>query len=258
MLRKLIVGVIVANFVFMLVGVLTTFDRNQSGIAVAAGNNTASFGVGASVPQFLEVNAVLRTVTYNTTTGVYDIDWNSSPSSLDFGTLAEVNNTATGAFYYMAGANGYAVVMYPVSSGRAFTIQETGTVLTNGGGATIPSAAYVMTPDYQTQDLLGTVAQGSMPAGASLATPRSAVGTSSTVYTSDASGTAKAVRAFLAITGPDSSGYIRNYAQGHNGSAGVGAAQYYQGNGQNNWQPVTKNQPSGSYTGSVTFTVNLQ
>lgn len=254
MLKKLIIGIIMVNFVFMLVGVLTTIERTDNGIAVAA--NTATFGVGATVPSYLEINAILRTVAYNATTSSYDIDWGSSPSSLDFGTLVEVNN-AQGVFSHMAGANAYAVVMYPTTAGRAYTILEEGGTLQNGSGDTIPNAAYVMTPDYQQLDTLGGVAQGAMPFGASLASPQSAVGTR-TVYTSDTNGGTRAIRAFLAITGPDSSGNIMNYSQGHNAGTGVGTAQYYQQGEVGSWQPVTRDQPSGSYSGSVTFTVNLQ
>jgi hypothetical protein len=255
MLRKLIITTIVVNFVFMLAGVLTTFDRSNMGIALA--NNTASFGTGATVPQFLEINAILRTVEWNATTGIYDINWQSSPNSLNYGTLVQVNYT-NGQFAYMAGDMAYAIIMYPITSGMPYDVKQSGTILSDGQGHTIPNAAYVMTPDYQGQDTIGGQQQGNMPNGASLAAPQSAVGNNHLVYTSDNDGTSKAVRAFLGIVGPDVNGNIRNYAQGYdiNGNP-QGAAQYYQGNGQNNWTPVTQNQPAGQYSGSVTVTVNL-
>jgi len=254
MLKKLIASITIASFVFMLAGPLTNSDRIET--TATAADNVATFTVDASVPQYLEINAILRTVEYDSQLGEYDINWDSSPSSLSFGTLVEVEDD-NGDFSYMAGSNAYAVVMYPITSGRAYTIVQTGSVLQDSQGNIIPNAAYVMKPDYQNQDLLGTAQQGSMPTGASLAAPQSAVGNNHAVYTSDASGTAKVIRAFLAITGPDANGNIMNYSRGHSGSSGVGVAQYYHGNGQTNWSPVTKNQPSGSYSGSVTFTINL-
>ncbi|MDD5291879.1 MAG: hypothetical protein PHY46_01665 [Candidatus Omnitrophica bacterium] len=254
MLKKLMVSIVVVSFVLMLAGPLTNYDRTET--TATAADNVATFSVDASIPQYLEINAILRTVEYDTELATYDINWDSSPSSLDFGTLVEVEDE-NGDFSYMAGANTYAVVMYPITSGRSYSIVQSGGVLQDAQGNTIPNAAYVMTPDYQNQDLLGTAAQGAMPIGASLAAPQSAVGNNHTVYTSDANGTAKVIRAFLAITGPDANGNIMNYTRGHSGDTGVGIAQYYHGNGKTNWSPVTKNQPSGSYSGSVTFTVNL-
>ena len=250
MLRKLIAGTIVVNFVFMLASVLTTSDLRTSGLALA--NTTATFGVGAVVPQFLEINADLYQLDDNG-----DIDWQSNPGSLDFGTLQEVTN-ASGALLYMAGENAYAVVMYPITSGHQYELAQTGTPLTNGAGDTIPNGAYVMTPDYQELDTMGGVAQGAMPGGAYLSPPISAVGNINPIYTSDTIGITVAVRSFLAITGPDVNGNIMNYAQGHNGDTGVGTAQYYHGNGvTGNWEPVTQSQPDGSYSGSVTYTLNL-
>ncbi|MDD5617883.1 MAG: hypothetical protein PHG69_02210, partial [Candidatus Omnitrophica bacterium] len=240
----------------MLAGVLSTFNHdNNADIALA--NGTAQFGVGAVAPQFLEINAILRTVEFNGTG--YDINWASTPTSLNFGTLVPVVNNVTGEFYYMTGSNAYAVVMYPVTSGRAYKIVQTGSDLSDGAGHTIVPGAYVMTPDYQYADTLGGVAQGAMPAGASLAAPQSAVdtGIGNDVYTSNTAGTSKAIRAFMAITGPDADGNIRNYSQGHNGATGVGTAQYYQQGTVGDWDPVTQDQYPASYSGSVTFTLNL-
>jgi len=260
MLRKLIVGTIVVNFVFMLAGVLTTFDHN-SNIGVALANTTATFGTGAQVDQFLAINAVLKTVEWNSTSGKYDINWNTNPGSLNYGTLVPVTNNQTGEFYYMAGANAYAVIMYPVSNaGSVYYLKQSGTVLQSAGGATIPDAAYVMTPDYQNLDQINGQNQGEMPGNAALAGPQSAVGNNHLIYTSDAAGSTRAVRAFLAITGPNEQGYIRNWSKGYNSSNPNPDGQwnwYHGGGGQNNWQPVLQSQPAGQYSGSVTVTVNL-
>lgn len=252
MLRKLIAGVIVVNFVFMLVSALTTSDLMTSEVAIA--DNTATFGVGAIVPDFLEINAVLHELDDDG-----EIIWTSNPQSLNFGTLQPVMNETT--VWFMESENAYAVVAYPVSSGRAYQLGETGTMLTNGAGDTIPDGAYVMTPDYQYLDEMGGGQQGAMPAGAYLSPPDSAVGINRVVYTSDASGTGKAIRAYLSIRGPDENGEIKNYREGHDGGTGVGQEQFYydpSNPGASNWEPVTQSQSGGSYSGSVTFTLNLQ
>ena len=252
MLRKLIVVTIVANFMFMLAGVLTTFDQGTRGIAVA--DNTANFAVGVNVPNFLEINADLYDLDESG-----DINWNSNPQSLNFGTLIEVRNETT--VWYMAGENAYAVVMLPVSSGRAYELTQTGTALTNGGGDAIPEGAYVVNPSYQYDDELGNEPQGAMPGGASCSPPVSAVGDNNPIYTSDANGTSRVIRSFLSITGPDENEEIKNYSGGYNGEQGVGEEQFYYdpaNPGASNWEPVTQNQAGGEYSGSVTFTLNLQ
>ena len=252
MLKKITAMIIIISFV-MSYSVFTGLD---TGSDVALAGNTVQYGVSAVMPQWLEINAILKTVDLDPLSGIYDINWNSNPASVDFGTLVPVTGPQ-GQFYYMTGTTAYAVIMYPATSGRAYKLNETGTNLTSAGGNTIVPEAYVMTHDYQWLDTIGSQQQGQMPAGASLAFPQSTVGNNKLVYTSDAAGTTKAIRSFLAITGPDTNGNIMNYSQGHNGAAGQGTAQYYQGNGQNNWLPVTMNQAAGTYTGSVTFTLNL-
>ena len=252
MLRKLIIIVVVVNFMFMLAGVLTTFDQGNRGIAVA--DNVANFGVGVNVPSFLEINADLYELDEE---GL--IDWESNPGSLNFGSLVEVRNETT--VWFMAGENAYAVVMFPVSSGRGYEITQTGTALTNGGGDAIPEGAYVMNPSYQYEDELGEEPQGAMPGGAFCSPPVSAVGNANPVYTSDGDGTAKAIRTFLSITGPDENEEIKNYAGGYNGDQGVGDEQFYYDPANPNasdWEPVTQSQPGGEYSGSVTYTLNLQ
>ncbi|MDD5005940.1 MAG: hypothetical protein PHS93_05505 [Candidatus Omnitrophica bacterium] len=252
MLRKLIIGVIAANFVFMLVGVLTTTDMNRSGI-VGANDSVASFGVGATVPQYLALNAHLYQL--HLVGNLTDIDWTTNVSSLNFGSLVEVRNATD--IWFMAGEKAYAVVMYPITSARPYTITETGSVLSDGLGHNIPNGAYVLNPSYQHQDELGAGhPQGAINGGV-VAPPKSAVGNNQLVYTSNSSGQTRAVRAFLAITGPDASGDIKNYSGGYDNQVGQGTVQYYWHNNVGGWVPVTQDQAAGSYSGSVTFTLNL-
>jgi len=244
MLRKLIVVAIVANFLIIMGSVFTSIDWRTNGSAIAD-NTTAIYSVGANVPEFLEINALLMPLDANG-----DPDWNHTASSIDFGTLEPIY--VNGSLSHLMGHDAYAAVMFPVTSGRRYQLVQSGTALEGGlsGNSTIPDGAYVMIPDYVAEDRIGNVTQGAFPTGATLHPPVSAVGVNHPIYTSNPAGTTKAIRAYLAIPSPDPD--IRNYSRGSQGGQGQGSAQIYDG-----WQPVTTNQESGDYDGSVTFTLNL-
>jgi len=254
MLRKLVIGVVIANLMLVLGGVITSNKSGELRFAEAQQNSTGPITVSAVVPEFLELNAKL----YKMKADGSDIDWDAgTQTTINFGTLKEVTNP-DGSFAYLASNTTYAMVMYPVSSGRPYFITQIGTPLTGPG--TPIDVAFVVSPDYQGKDILGGVQQGTCPGA--LGAPKSAAIGTNTIYTSDAQGKTKAIRAYLAVTGPDKNKEIANYSKGYDTSGNpVGTKQYYyDGNNSSNpgpWKPVTKEQKPGSYSGSVTFTLNL-
>jgi len=245
MIKKLIVLVMTVSFVFMLGGGLNTSNIKLSDIAKA--DTTVGWDVSAVVPSGLEITGSLFLL--KSIAGVVDIDWDSSPTSVDFGTLVPVTNVDD-EFLYMSGANAYAAVLVASTSGKKYSITQTGSDITSGGDK-IPAGAYILSPDYQEKDVLGTSEQGACPG--IVAAPKSAVGADQFIYTSDLAGKAKLIRAFLSIGGPDANGEIANYSQGHNGATGIGAKQLY----EDTWEPVTGDQPAGTYSATISFTVNL-
>jgi len=115
------------------------------------------------------------------------------------------------------------------SHGAHYVISQTGTALTSGTN-TIPAGACRMVPVYSSSDLLGGVAQGPIPAGASIGAKASWVtATGNTIYNSEASNTAvRIAQAHFSVTDDP--------------TTGANAA-------------VSVNQAGGSYSATVTFTV---
>ncbi|HAJ56879.1 MAG TPA: hypothetical protein DCL35_03810 [Candidatus Omnitrophica bacterium] len=213
-----------------------------------------SGAASATVPQVLEFT-LSRVVRMNSAAG----DTNpftqgtvlTSPS-FNFGTLARVND-AEGNFLYMRGEYYYYILMIAATSGRRYKITETGTQLTGPGGVLLPKESVLLVPDYQWLDTLGTVAQGAPPGNASVGPVASASNTGSLVYQSDTAGLGRLVRSVIAISGPGAgSAYPSNYSLGFNGAVGQGAKQEYTA-----WKAITPDQPSGAYSGTITFTLVL-
>ncbi len=183
-------------------------------------------------------------------------------TSFDFGPLVKVTN-ASNQFLYMRGTNYFVVILLVTSSGRRYYIKESAGLLTSGTN-TIPAESVLLIPDYQWQDefIWGAGAsdrayQGAMPAGAVLGPVTSATkgtGVTSTVYSSDPAGLGRYVRAIVTIGGPKAGDtWPVNYSQGYNGTVAQGTKQTE----YTAWKPVTPDQPNGSYTGTITFTVTL-
>lgn len=140
-------------------------------------------------------------------------------SSMDFGTLQP---TATGNLVSSTSGStgtGDAVAVISANTQAApYTITQTGTALASGTN-TIPSGACQVTPVYATADNGGAANPGTLGSAGSW------VATNKTLYTSEASNsTIKVIQAHYAIT---------------ESASGV----------------VPPNQPAGTYTGQVTFTV---
>ena len=214
---------------------------------------TTSGQAGATVPTYLEF-AMSRV--YKMSVAENDSDpWNDgtllTTPSFDFGNLTSVKDSA-GKFLYMRGEFFYYVMMIAATNGRKYRITETGGAMTGSGG-TLPATGVILVPDYQWQDqMVSGTDQGAPPSGATVGPATTACGTGSLVYQSDP-GYGRIVRAVISIAGPPSGeNYPISYSRGHNGTAVQGTKQEYTG-----WKPITQDQGSGRYTGTITFTLAL-
>lgn len=243
MKKKLIAGLVV----FAILGL------NVSP-AVNAQTTTISGTASTTVPAFLEFT-LSRVVKMSVAAGDSDPFTQGTiltTPSFNFGNLVRVND-ASGTFLFMRGEFFYFVLMIAATSGRRYKITETGTQLSTITGALLPKESVVLTPDYQWLDQLGGVAQGAPPTGASVGPAATASNSNALVYQSDNAGLGRLVRAVIAIAGPPTgSSFPFNFSLGHNGATGQGTRQDF-----TTWKPVTMDQPSGSYSGTITFTLVL-
>lgn len=261
MLKKLIVGAIVANCVIMLASIIVPTAVKYEQQTAEAQNTTAQYLASCTVTPALEINAVLKEMLPDGS----DIVWTSTPASMDFGTLSAVEDV-NGTTLYMGGAKSYAVVMFPATSGRQYNLQFTGEVLTGSAGGTIGDGAdavvgstqdaYVVVPDYQWLDVIGSSTQGAPPTGALVGDPaRISTASSHILYSSGPAGFTRAVRAYIGVGGPSEAGKISSWTLGHNGATGQGTEKLY--NKGSAWDLVQPDQKAGTYTGDVTFTLTL-
>jgi hypothetical protein len=184
--------------------------------AFAATVSSGPVNVNASVNGDLSMTLTLR---QNSSTGAV-------VSSMDFGQLVEsvpgelrsssTSTTGTGSVVASITAN---------SHGVPYSIKQTGTALSNGT-VTIPAGACTVVPVYATQDNGGA----SLPSGAALGTAGTWVASDKVLYTSETTSTAalRTIQNHYSVTGDP--------------AAGATAA-------------VPVNQPGGSYSSTVTFTV---
>lgn len=184
---------------------------------------TANLGIQITVPQELELASWIRfsppgITPYGSGSG--------DATSLDFGTLTKdpVNGIWVPDKYFT-------VFFIGSSSGRPYRIVQTNTGITLG--STDLNNSLIMSPDYQSADemVLGTP-QGSMPAGDTVGSHTLSVGANKVVYNGNA-GLSRIVRAYYGLSNGD-------------GSGPAGA------------QPITGDQLSGTYSGTITFSVVLQ
>jgi len=198
--------------------------------AFATSVSTSALPVAASVDGGLSISATLFK---DSTSGPVG----NAISSINFGQLQVFSNTSTGGQTLRSSDTGTGALMGGVvalvsanSHGAHYTISQTGTALTSGTN-TIPAGACRMVPFYSASELSNGVAQGAIPAGASVGTAASWVtSTGNTVYNSESSAAAmRIVQAHFGITDDPASG----------ATAAV---------------PITQ-APGTNYSGSVTFTV---
>lgn len=247
--RKIIVAVLIG--VFMSLG-LAPAIYGQTSQGGPSGTATAT------APSYLEF-ALSKVVRMSVAAGDTDpftqgTDVSASPS-FNFGTLFKQTDS-TGKFLFMRGEYFYYVLMVAATSGRRYKITESGAQLTGPGGATLAQESVLLVPDYQWKDKMGSVEQGAPPSGAYVGSVTSATkgtGVESLVYQSDNAGLGRLVRTILGVGGPGSgTTYPQNYSLGYNGTSGQGTKQEY-----TSWKPVTQDQVSGAYNGSITFTLTL-
>ncbi|MBD3264720.1 MAG: hypothetical protein GF375_06430 [Candidatus Omnitrophica bacterium] len=183
---------------------------------------TVNVSVRAVVPSTLELSHWIR---YAPPGGDPYGSGSGDATSLDFGTLQW--NDEFGIWT----ANKYfTVFLVANSSGRAYRIQQSCSGFAMGGSNLNDSLT--MSPDYQAADELGGSAQGSMPSGDSLGSSTLAVGTNKVIYNGNA-GLARIVRAYYGLA---------------TGAGGDPAGS----------EPITGDQPSGTYNGTITFSVVIQ
>jgi len=190
---------------------------------ICSAGTTASVGVQATVPQQLELSSWIRYAP----PGVDPYGSGSGDAtSLDFGTLVfdDTYNLWTASKYFT-------VFLLATSSGRPYRIEQTNTGFALG--STTLDNNLIVTPDYQSGDeIVSGTSQGAIPSGDSFGTKSLALGTNKVIY-NGTSGLARIARAYYGL------------ATGEPGEPS-GA------------EPITGDQVSGTYAGTVTFSVVLQ
>jgi hypothetical protein len=246
MLKKLIIGVIVANFVFMLGSIITTRDD----ILVPSFASTTIGGpASAHIDGVLElISGGIKQIPYNEPLGNNPWLYPNATNGYDLGTLLYQSDQG-----YFIGANYYCTLMIPVTSGRPYRIVQSGTSLTGANG-TIADNGFMQIPSYQWSDVLGNATQGAPPADAFCGAITSAAGSGHVVYEDGGtSGVTKIIRGIVSIGQPEAGQtYPRNFSRGYNGNQSQGTEQVF-----SSWTPVGAETQPGDYSGSVTYTLNL-
>lgn len=185
--------------------------------------STASVTVRAVVPSTLDLSYWIRSAPPG---GDPYGPGSADATSIDYGTLTfdTTNNIWVASSYYT-------VFLLPSTSGRAYTLQQTNAGIVSTGGSNLNSNL-IMTPDYISNDTIGGIAQGLMPAGDSLGPAALSYGTNKVIYNGN-SGESRIIRSYYGLA---------------TGAAGepTGAL------------PITTSKQAGTYTGTVTFSVVLK
>lgn len=252
MLRKILIGAIVANFAFILVSVLVPSGIQLPDLAVAA-QNTSSFGVKASIAASSAFDTFLYELVGN------DIVWNDLGDTMEFGELTD------NGFGHLTSKKTYAVVMIPATQGQPYTITATGGPLTVDPKGSIGAGednqtnstedAYLLVPDYQWQDRFDpdvNISQGH-PGGTVGQVARLGKANNHEVFKSD-TGFSRIIRSYVGITGvPEPGVVISSNSLGYDGSTAMGVDQpFVPGDA---FDAITKDQPAGTYSGDVVFTL---
>ena len=203
---------------------------------ICLAQTSATVDVSADVAEQLELTVWIKRVMDDQDPGTEG----TTVTSMAFGSLTDTlaNGDPAGALF---SRTWFAAFLIANTAGRPYIIRQTADGLRDGANS-IPSNCYLMTPDYIADDEFtwpgGSQAQGPIPAGASLGPVRPATGTNRVIYTSGSAGLARIIRAYYAVT----NGYKADGTPvpGFSGDA------------------ISLDQPAGSYTGSVTFSVVLQ
>ena len=193
-----------------------------SSASVCLAATTANVGVRCTVPQQLELSSWIRYAP----PGVDPYGQGSGDAtSLDFGILvfSDTYDIWTASKYFT-------VFLLAASSGRAYRIEQTNTGFVLG--STTLDNNLIVTPDYQSGDMIAGTAQGAIPSGDNFGNESLSLGTNKVIY-NGTSGLTRIARAYYGL------------ATGETGEPS-GA------------KPITGDQVSGTYTGTITFSVVLQ
>lgn len=205
-----------------MIAALVMFSLVSVGV-VSFAAETVSVGVQATVPQELGLVSWIRYAPpggdpYGTGSG--------DATSLNFGTL-----TKDTTFHTWVADKYFTVFMVATTSGRSYRIQQTCTNFLSGSQGL--NNSLIMTPDYITADeMVSGTPQGGIPTGDSVGSADLAVGANKVIYNGNA-GLARIVRAYYGL------------ATGETGEPS-GA------------EPIVGDQVSGTYNGTITFSVVLQ
>jgi len=184
--------------------------------------STASVGVTATVPRQLELGSWIRYAP----PGVDPYGTGSgNATSLNFGTL--VYDNANGIW---TATKYFTVFLLASSSGRPYRIQQTNSGFSKG--STNLNNSLIVTPDYIAEDEIVTgVPQGSIGTD-SYGSKSLALAVNKVIYNGN-TGRARIARAYYGL------------ATGETGEPSGS-------------EPITGDQVSGTYSGTITFTVALQ
>ena len=174
--------------------------------------------VNAEVPAILELSSWIKYFMDDSTTPLGDAD------SFDFGTLTHTlaNGDEAGVWF---SRKWFTIYLLPATGSDRYQITQTCTGVTSGGENI--NSAFVVTPNYSEEDLVGDTPNGTMPG--TLGDRGLAVATDKVIYTSDLAGESKVIQGIYAL---------ENYNTDVTG-----------------FDPISFDQPQGIYGGEVTFTV---
>lgn len=175
----------------------------------------------ASTPTFSASAVVPATIQMNVGLAQNTTD-GPALSNMNFGTLQVAGTGALRSSPNSSTGTGSAVaIISAIGSGIPYAITQTGSAPTTGVD-TIPAGACTVVPVYSSADNTGASFVGTLGA------PGSWVATNKVLYTSDAEGSGRVIQAHYAITDDPASG----------GTAAV-----------------PSDQPPGTYSSTVTFTI---
>ena len=193
-----------------------------SPISFAATESTPAINVSAQVGSALSITADLFKNSVSAPNDIADTTMNFGTLTTDLGGGVFSDNLRSSTQGSTGTGSVVALVSAVSNAGTQYTITQTGTSMQSGGNS-LPSGACTVVPVYTDADNNGQTIVGA------LGTPGSWIGTR-TIYTSNATGSGRVIQAHYSITDDPDAGATTG---------------------------VPLNQPAGTYTGTVTFTVTV-
>ncbi|MDD5166687.1 MAG: hypothetical protein PHQ57_04800 [Candidatus Omnitrophica bacterium] len=167
--------------------------------------------------------------------------WTNSAEEkwMNFDTLTYIMNGKNAGFFYSPAA--FCVVIFTDPFGKPYEIKSSSSGLTSPSGVSIPKNSFAFTPVYSSDDLWvwegGSAKQGSMPSGARLGSPNSAVGQNLLIYSSESGiGSARILQVYYSLP-----------------PYGIGGTSPFGG-----FAPIPLTQPPDTYTGTITLTMAVK